>query len=360
MMTNIFVAYILVLCLFSIHFYRQAETRDNLSTIFALFTGFLFISTLHTTFFLFFFQEKKEIQRALPLGLLYGPFLYFAVHSVNENFSINLRKIFIHTLPFILWLPVYIFFLFSTDNRSYLAVGYHIALYICVFLSCFLYAVYCYYRVSKLAHISQVAMLILSTSIILLIVYSVYILMLVYSVHIQEKEVIRGSAKNFILVLRVLVISSIFYKMFQLFVNNYAVTKNQDLTKGTYYPVHNNKYKGSQLPFSQLQKYINKFEHLLYDQEYFLKPNVNLQEVARVLRMPPHHLTQLLSRAYGMGLLELVNRMRIEYASKMIRDNPKMVMAEVASNAGFSSEATFFRNFKTVKNMTPGQFKEKL
>lgn len=360
MMTNIFVAYILILCLFSIHFYRQSETKNNLSTIFALFTGFLFISTLHTAFFLFFFQESKEIQRALPLGLLYGPFLYFAVHSVYKRFHVTFLKIFIHALPFILWLPAYIFFLSSTANRSHFAVEYHIALYICVFLSCFSYSVYCFYKVSKLSHVSQVAMLILSTSIILLIVYSVYILMVVYFVHILEKEVIGGPAKNFILVLRVLVISSIFYKMFQLFVNNYSVIKNKDLTKETYYPVYNDKYKGSQLPLSQLQYYIDKFEYLLYDQKYFLKPNINLTEVAHALSIPPHHLTQLLSRAYGMGLLELVNRMRVEYAGKMIRDNPKMVLAEVAFNAGFSSEATFFRNFKAVKNMTPGQFKEKL
>lgn len=362
-MNKLLIAYILVACIGSLHYYFQSGKTPRIFTVYAVFIVFLLLSTLQSSVFLFIIPHKTEFQRALPLGLLYGPFLFFAVKAVDEKFTLKWKDVGRHLVPFFLWLPFYVYFVIYAEFRSAYAIEYHIALYFLVFLSCFIYSTGSYIKLSRLKEVSQISMMILSSSIILLLVYSIYVLMLIYIVHIGEKTLVNDTVIKFVLLLRVLVVSFILYNMLQLFLSKYktpAVARgNRKEGELHLYPIDNDKYKDAQLPLPVLKESILKFETLMIDQQYYLKPDAGLNQIATILRMPPSHVTQLVNRFYQMSLQELINHLRVEYACYLMVKNKEKPISEVSVKAGFSSESTFFRNFKTFKNMTASEFRER-
>lgn len=361
-MNKLLIAYILVACIGSLHYYFQSGKTPRIFAVYAIFIVFLLLSTLQSSVFLFFIPHKTEFQRALPLGLLYGPFLFFAVNAVDEKFTIRWKNVSRHVLPFFLWLPFYVCFVIYPEFRSAYAIEYHIVLYFLVFLSCFIYSTGSYIKLSRLKEVSQISMLILSSSIILLLVYSIYVLMLIYIVHIGEGTLVNDTVIKFVLLLRVLVVSFILYNMLQLFLSKHKTPtvagRYPEEGEPRLYKIDNAKYKDAQLPLVILKEYIQKFETLLIDQKYFLSPDVGLNQIATLLRVPPAYITQLVNRSYHTNLQELINHLRIEYACELMIENQTLSISEVSVKAGFSSESTFFRNFKTFKSMTASEYRE--
>ena len=123
------------------------------------------------------------------------------------------------------------------------------------------------------------------------------------------------------------------------------------------YPIRTDIYTEALLSSERIQEYIHSFEEIVYDQEYFRDKKVNLSGIAEKMDISTQYLTQILSRTYEMGLPEIINRLRVKYACSLLLKNPESSMAEIAESSGFSSESTFFRNFKNFTNMTPAQFR---
>jgi len=64
----------------------------------------------------------------------------------------------------------------------------------------------------------------------------------------------------------------------------------------------------------------------------------------------------LLNNLSGEKFTSLITRYRIEYAQRLMREHPDMLMDEVAEESGFSSEVTFYRNFKARTGQTPNEW----
>ena len=67
----------------------------------------------------------------------------------------------------------------------------------------------------------------------------------------------------------------------------------------------------------------------------------------------------LLNNISGESFSSLITRYRVEYACKLLREHPEMLLDDVADESGFSSRTTFFRNFKALTGMTPQDWKNK-
>ena len=46
-----------------------------------------------------------------------------------------------------------------------------------------------------------------------------------------------------------------------------------------------------------------------------------------------------------------------EYAQRLMREHPEMLLADVAEESGFSNEQSFFRTFKARTGLTPQEWK---
>ena len=58
----------------------------------------------------------------------------------------------------------------------------------------------------------------------------------------------------------------------------------------------------------------------------------------------------------GTSFTQFVNEYRVGYVQQLLRQHPDMKILEAYTQAGFTSERTFFRIFKDVTGMTTSEW----
>lgn len=362
-MDRLIIFFTIAVCFFFLHFYFQLTEKKNTHHIYAFVIVFLLLCSLKDVFFYYIIPEKKNLHLTFPLGLLFGPFLYNSLKIEEGDFSFERKRLFIHVLPFLIGFVLWIFLFCTTDlNEEYL-LRYHLALYLLIFISCFLYILKTYEKLLKYKRISQASLILLSGFIVLLVIYCAYVFIIIYFVYSEKGPFFNEMLLKMTLFLRMLISSLLIYRMIRLFLNNYGtfheVEDNPLPVKDVVlYPISNEKYKDMHISIDVLKTYHKSFEEFLLNNQAYLSRHVSLEFIARSLKIPSHHLTQMISRFYDMNLQELVNHLKINHSCKLLRENKEISISELTFLTGFSSESAFFRNFKVVKKMTTSEYRK--
>jgi len=95
---------------------------------------------------------------------------------------------------------------------------------------------------------------------------------------------------------------------------------------------------------------------LIEEKELFRKKDLRIMDIAQELATNKTYVSVLVNSQSGAKFTTLLNGYRIRYAQKLMREHPEMLLDQVADESGFSSRATFFRNFKAQTGMTPKQW----
>lgn len=93
------------------------------------------------------------------------------------------------------------------------------------------------------------------------------------------------------------------------------------------------------------------------EQQLFLQQDLKINDVAKLLNTNRDYIYQAINMRMGMSFSEYINRLRINYATRLMEKNPKMPINEVAAHSGFASQASFYRNFKLYKDCAPLAYK---
>lgn len=110
------------------------------------------------------------------------------------------------------------------------------------------------------------------------------------------------------------------------------------------------------LEIDELQ-WLKKFER----DEVYLDPELTLQKTAVFLQLPKYKLTQSIKEQGYSSFYSFVNYYRVERSKKLLEGLPSAYVVEsVISDAGFKSRSTFFRVFKELTGITPGQYMHNL
>ena len=83
---------------------------------------------------------------------------------------------------------------------------------------------------------------------------------------------------------------------------------------------------------------------------------ITLAQLAGVASLSVFHFARTFTRAMGVSPHRYVSRIRLENAMADIAAG-KLSLAEIAFNAGFSSQASFTRAFYRVSGLTPGEYR---
>jgi AraC family transcriptional regulator len=83
---------------------------------------------------------------------------------------------------------------------------------------------------------------------------------------------------------------------------------------------------------------------------------ITLGQLAGVAGLSVFHFARTFTRAMGVSPHRYVSRMRLENAMADIAAG-KLSLAQIAFNAGFSSQASFTRAFYRVTGLTPGEYR---
>lgn len=96
----------------------------------------------------------------------------------------------------------------------------------------------------------------------------------------------------------------------------------------------------------QQAKLGEQLEKLMVQERIFLQQDLRLDEVAQMLGTNRTYLLATLRNQMGMTFKEYVNRQRIAYAEELMERVPTMSKGEVATQAGYGTPSSFYRNLK--------------
>ncbi len=120
------------------------------------------------------------------------------------------------------------------------------------------------------------------------------------------------------------------------------------------------RYGKARLPEAILQRYQTRLTELTRDEKPYLENDLTLPGLAKRLRIPSHHLSQLLNVHLGVNFFDYVNRLRVSEIQRLLRDpaNADCSILELALKAGFSSKSSFNAIFKRTTGHSPSAYRK--
>lgn len=95
---------------------------------------------------------------------------------------------------------------------------------------------------------------------------------------------------------------------------------------------------------------------LLYINEHY-REDITLAQIGAALGYSPKYISLCLSRIEKFNFFNLVNSFRSEYAKTLLL-NTDLKMIDIAYECGYNNEKSFYRAFKQVVGITPGEYKK--
>lgn len=95
-------------------------------------------------------------------------------------------------------------------------------------------------------------------------------------------------------------------------------------------------------------------------QQLFLDPNFSREKYIKLSLINKNKVGHLIQQYAGTNLNRYINEMRLEYAAKLMRENPESPIKAIAINSGFNNIRTFYRLFSAKYGVTPTEYKENL
>lgn len=106
---------------------------------------------------------------------------------------------------------------------------------------------------------------------------------------------------------------------------------------------------------SEIVKQLEQLEK----KNFFTAKNMSAAKLAVLLKITPRNLSYLLKKHRNEDFYNYLNNIRIEYISKELKENPKLLnykIAAISDMCGYSSHSQFATNFKTKTGISPSQY----
>ena len=96
---------------------------------------------------------------------------------------------------------------------------------------------------------------------------------------------------------------------------------------------------------------------LMDERKLYLNCDLKIQDVATELGVHPNVVSAAIN-SQGNSFNQFVNDYRIEYAKRLLLEDPDKKVSSIYYEVGFGHEQTFFRAFKSRTGMTPAEWKK--
>ena len=101
---------------------------------------------------------------------------------------------------------------------------------------------------------------------------------------------------------------------------------------------------------------MQKIDYLMNEKRIYLNSDCKLSDIASLLGTNSRYVSESIKQHKGITFTQYVNGYRIAHAQRLLTTDPDMKLAAVCVESGFSNETTFFRIFKAITGMTPGEW----
>ncbi len=101
----------------------------------------------------------------------------------------------------------------------------------------------------------------------------------------------------------------------------------------------------------------NKLSTLMKEERLYKDPNLSLPTLAKKLQVSVPQLSQILNDNFNQSFAHYVNAWRIEEAKRLLVENQRMTIEQVAELSGYNSQSTFYASFKQFVDCTPAKYR---
>lgn len=98
-----------------------------------------------------------------------------------------------------------------------------------------------------------------------------------------------------------------------------------------------------------------KIEALMKEQKIYLKSNLKIADVVKQCGVCRTYVSNYINQT-GNNFSEYINKHRVEHAKTILSQSPTKKMVVVSEESGFTSEASFYRNFRKFTGLTPQEW----
>jgi len=110
----------------------------------------------------------------------------------------------------------------------------------------------------------------------------------------------------------------------------------------------------------ELERRTNELVNFLHQEEFYLKPQIRLSDLATALGLRNYLLSEVINRGLGTNFYDLINGLRIDRSKRMLLDpaNAHMNILGIAMECGFNSKSSFNESFLRITGTTPSKFRD--
>jgi len=314
----------------------------------SIINGYLGLHLALVLIFRLWFPELKQLNRLAPFICAYGPLVYVFMISQREE-KLSLKRICCHAVfPVLLWVLFGILIMFNLWDTSFYTI-YRQVLKLLALGSILFYSVMIVIKLFRNEVNKPTRILLLCT--MMLLVCMVLINIFFHLKYQQFYAVVAGPDILSTMVYCIMLMASLL-----IFSYHYRYHK---FTNGL-----GNDFAGVDIPYAnsgitpdEFDQYQRKILWLMESQKVYLDPDLSLPRLAGILRMPKHHLTQVLNLKMQQNYHQFINSLRIEYACLLMRTDANVLIKDVAFSSGFTSMTTFVRSFKGTMGMLPAEYR---
>lgn len=119
------------------------------------------------------------------------------------------------------------------------------------------------------------------------------------------------------------------------------------------------KYAKSGLSEARLSAYRQRLETVMVSRQAWLRSDLTLPKLARLVDCSVNHLSQVINAGFGMTFFDYVNRYRVEHAKRMLTEarGDESEILNIAFAAGFNSNSAFYAAFRKFVGQTPARYR---
>ncbi len=96
---------------------------------------------------------------------------------------------------------------------------------------------------------------------------------------------------------------------------------------------------------------------LMRDEKVYTNPDISVKQVARLMNISTHQLSELLNQHFRKRFNQYVNEFRIEEAKKLLLEEAETAVFSIGYRVGFSTPSMFNAIFRDHAGVTPRQYR---
>ena len=120
------------------------------------------------------------------------------------------------------------------------------------------------------------------------------------------------------------------------------------------------KYQKSGLDSEKADSLQEGLMRMMAEKQPYTDPNLTLHQLAHLLSVSPHNLSEVINTRLGQSFHDFVNGYRVDEAKKRLVDPTlaHQTILAIALESGFRSKSTFNKIFKRFSGITPSSFRQ--